>query len=205
MTCHAVLAVPRRAMACHDQVYIIYIVYIVYIVMAPYSDLVRDLLEAELCAVAPREEGVRRGNAWRLEEQERWRGPWTHARFAVPGAAAAGRWPGLCSWGWAVPSEELEAALGALSADWSSRASQLEGPEELAYRSVIPKALGAWLCGVDPTQGAADDERQLVLFENRVQDAFKLGRGHQRHPLAHERLQIEGVVDVVVKDVHVVL
>ena len=66
-----------------------------------------------------------------------------------PSSHSAARWPILCAWRWRVRIPANEAVLNALRASDHSDTSDVEGPTDLAYRCVMPAALGYAIQKID--------------------------------------------------------
>ena len=113
--------------------------------LEPFQELVRDVVEAELGVGGA-------GERLRVEADLWWASEAVAGRHAGDiSAAAAARWPTLAAWRWLVPVREREELVG-VDVTSSAPGAAMEGPADLAYRCVMPRALGKVL---DSQEGAS--------------------------------------------------
>ena len=121
--------------------------------MRPLVNHVRDLLEAELLLL--------RSSSELLREAARW----SQARVVeTPSGADRATWPHLCAWRCLITTPEREAFLSQNDLISSSTGVDQERSEELAYRGVLPLALGRFLCGSGVAAGADDVEEEHAVL-----------------------------------------
>jgi hypothetical protein len=135
--------------------------------LQPCRDAVCDAVERELISQATAANLTRAADSWWLDMEDR------HGfqRPVAPPRASRHRWPVLSAWRWLVPILIVEEQLDA-SVYSSVRGVRLEGPADLAYRCLLPKALGrALIChGREvpdtPRENAESQPREEVSRES---------------------------------------
>ena len=108
--------------------------------MRPLVDAIRDSIEAALTATVPLDSLIAAAAAWRSSNANLLPG------VLSPGDAA--RWPVLSAWRWMVAFPEREAFLTEEPRGSSRDCSRRAGGHDLAYRGVLPLALGKTLCSL---------------------------------------------------------
>jgi len=135
--------------------------------MRSLADFVRDKVEAELLFDNSRVRLLDAAAAYRdsLDEQGR-----PHPLPAVDPRAVS-RWPVLSAWRWLVPLPGREELLSGLSEHGGAPAAAVEQEYDLAYRGVMPRALGLALAGPPSSPSDSEDEEYAcsdspALFES---------------------------------------
>jgi hypothetical protein len=131
------------------------------------ADRVRDIVEAELLRAASADTLIAAANSWWEEEEVR-----GGAVLRAPVIRSAEqRWPILTSWRWLVPMPSREAVFNADVDGHSSNGTAIEGANDLAYRGVLPRALGIALAGYEPALANLDEEVDVedeATFQDRA-------------------------------------
>ena len=90
---------------------------------------------------------------------------WSQARVVeTPSGAYRATWPHFSKWRCRITTPEREAFLSQNDLISSSTGVDQERSEELAYRGVLPLALGRFLCGSGVAAGADDVEEEHAVL-----------------------------------------
>ncbi|CAE7257788.1 unnamed protein product, partial [Symbiodinium necroappetens] len=114
--------------------------------MRPLVDALRDSVETALTASQPSDSLIAAAAGWRSRSANLLPG--------VPSPEDAARWPVLSAWRWMVAIPEREAFLTEEPRGSSRDSSRRAKGHDLAYRGVIPLALGKALCSLHHSEDA---------------------------------------------------
>ena len=114
--------------------------------MRPLVDALRDSVETALTASQPSDSLIAAAAGWRSRSANLLPG--------VPSLEDAARWPVLSAWRWMVAIPEREAFLTEEPRGSSRDSSRRAKGHDLAYRGVIPLALGKALCSLHHSEDA---------------------------------------------------
>ena len=109
-----------------------------YVHMGPLVDALRDSVEAALSELQPPALLIAAATAWRARNANLVPG--------VPSPSDVSRWPVLSAWRWLVAFPEREAYLSEEPRGSSRDCSHRAKGHDLAYRGVLPLALGKEGC-----------------------------------------------------------
>ena len=119
--------------------------------LKPTREIWLDAMEGELSSLLSLNEWLVLATSWWSDEQEAGRG---YHKSSLD-AASTNRWPILSAWRWCVSMPDREALYAEEPQGHSSHGVSLEGACDLAYRGIVPRALGKALDAHDMVVGAA--------------------------------------------------
>ena len=124
--------------------------------LAPLVNLLRDDMERDLAAIAGSSHLLEAARRWQTSVQRR-----GGEHPPSPPPSVVERWPILAAWRWLVPIPAREALLSQDVAGSSAASANKECGTDLAYRGVLPKALGVAICHLSP---ASLEDLELEQF-----------------------------------------
>lgn len=133
-------------------------------------DQVRDVIEAELCRHVERSVLLAAADEWWESMEERGMG--SSSRAAVSNADKR-RWPVLARWRWLVSMPSREALFSRDVGGHSSEDVRAECEVDLAYRGVIPRALGYVLRETSDTMDPESSSEEDFATANEADAAMR--------------------------------
>ena len=126
----------------------------------PYTSEICDVVEPDFARLNPKQHLIDAANKYLAASP-----PSRHPHHSGP--SAVGR-PILCAWRWLVRDADKETVYYISLSPGRKKARELEGPTDLAYRGVMPAALGRAVqqTDVENEENVSDVEEYATIYDN---------------------------------------